>query len=279
MVQYNRPISSREFKLMLNTNSFINRKEGIRKFSEILQFQLRNQNGEFEGEDDIEEKKRLTSYLDTNKYDLNAKKFLFRIREEKEINEYNVTLKCRHPDRYVSALHDLSSPRKNMETKFEEDIISPFVSKFSLSAEYQDKRKPKIDTIGELRSLFPGLDGLDNIHSTERLKKVNDFEAVEVSCEIGKIIFENKKKKDINTYLNVWYVSSEENTPVIIEFTYKYGAKAEDPHTESNGMLLEEFPRSLVRDGDKLYMSLQEHRIVDLDVAKTKTEYAYQYKK
>jgi hypothetical protein len=48
---------------------------------------------------------------------------------------------------------------------------------------------------------------------------------------------------------------------VIIEFTYNYNAK--DPDTNSNEMLLEEFPRSLVREGDELYMSLQEHRIVD----------------
>jgi hypothetical protein len=64
--------------------------------------------------------------------------------------------------------------------------------------------------------LFPGLNELNDIPSTEGLKKVNDFEAIEVSCKIGKIIFENKK--DINAYLNLWYVSSEENTPVIIEF-------------------------------------------------------------
>jgi hypothetical protein len=240
-----------------------------------LQFQIGNQNGEFEEEKDIEEKKRLTSYLDTNKFDLNAKKFLFRIREEKETNEYNVTLKCRHPDRYVSALYDLSSPMKNTKAKFEEDIISPFVSKFSISSEFQDKQNPKIKSVGELQSLFPGLNELNDIPSTEGLTKVNDFEAIEVSCKIGKIIFENKK--DINAYLNLWYVSSEENTPVIIEFTFNYSAK--DPDKKSNGMLLEEFPRSLVREGDKLYMSLQEHRIVDLDVAKTKTEYAYQYKK
>jgi uncharacterized protein YjbK len=127
MVQYNRPINSREFKLMLNTAEFVNRKEGIKKLSDILQFQIRNQNGEFQDEG-IEEKKRLTWYMDTSRYDLNAKKFLFRIREEKETNEYNVTLKCIHHDRYVSALYDLSSPIKNMKTKFEEDIISPFVS-------------------------------------------------------------------------------------------------------------------------------------------------------
>jgi uncharacterized protein YjbK len=115
---------------MLNTTAFINRQEGIKKFSNILQFQIGNQNGEFEEEKDIEEKKRLTSYLDTSKFDLNAKKFLFSIREEKETNEYNVTLNCRHPDRYVSALYDLSSPMENTEAKFEEDIISPFVKVF-----------------------------------------------------------------------------------------------------------------------------------------------------
>jgi hypothetical protein len=272
--QYNRPINSREFKLMLDTTAFINRNEGIKKLSDILQFQLKNQNGEFE-ENDIEEKNRLTRYLDTSRYDLNAEKFLFRVREEKETNEYNVTLKCRHPDRYVSALYDLSSSMKNMKTKFEEDIITPFVSKFSLSAEFQDKREPKFDTIEEFRTLFPKLNGLDKVPSTESLKKVNNFEAVEISCKFGKIVFENKK--DVNAYLNLWYISNEKKVPVIVEFTYNYSAK--DPDSDSNGILLEEFPRSLVKEGDKLYLALQEHRIVDLDVAKTKTEYAYQYKK
>jgi len=149
------------------------------------------------------------------------------------------------------------------------------LSKFSISSEFQDKQNPKIKSIGELQSLFPGLNELNDTPSTEGLKKVNDFEAIEVSCKIGKIIFENKK--DINAYLNLGYVSSEENTPVIIEFTFNYSAK--DPDKKSNGMLLEEFPHSLVREGDKLYMSLQEHRIIDLDVAKTKTEYVHQYKK
>lgn len=274
VTQYNRPINSREFKLMLNTTAFINRNEGIKKLSNILQFQLKNQNGEFE-ENDIEEKNRLTRYLDTSRYDLDAKKFLFRVREEKETNGYNVTLKCRHPDRYVSALYDLSSSMKNMKTKFEEDIITPFVSKFSLSAEFQDKREPKFDTIEEFRTLFPKLNGLDKVPSTESLKKVNNFEAVEVSCKIGKIVFENKK--DVNAYLNLWYISNEEKVPVIVEFTYNYSAKDRD--SDSNGILLEEFPRSLVKEGDKLYLALQEQRIVDLDVAKTKTEYAYQYKK
>ena len=57
---------------MLNTAEFVNRKEGIKKLSDILQFQIRNQNGEFQDEG-IEEKKRLTWYMDTSRHDLNAK--------------------------------------------------------------------------------------------------------------------------------------------------------------------------------------------------------------
>jgi hypothetical protein len=59
---------------------------------------------------------------------------------------------------------------KNTKAKFEEDIISPFVSKFSISSEFQDKQNPKINTIGELQSLFPGLNELNDIPSTEGLK-------------------------------------------------------------------------------------------------------------
>jgi hypothetical protein len=58
-------------------------------------------------------------------------------------------LKCRHKDRYISANYDLTSSIKNeYVVKFEEDIIAPYVSKFSMSAKYKDKEKPEIHNIG-----------------------------------------------------------------------------------------------------------------------------------
>src|SRR5215467_178045 len=107
LARSNRPINSREFKLMLKTSEFADRKLGIKSVSEILCSQMEHQNGKFK--EDIQEKKRRTWYLDTESYDLNMNKFLFRIRKEEETSEYNVTLKCRHPDRYMSAQHDLSN--------------------------------------------------------------------------------------------------------------------------------------------------------------------------
>lgn len=73
-----------------------------------------------------------------------------RVREDKESNKYTVTLKCRHPDRYISAAYDLSGPT-NHKIKFEEDIIAPFVTKFSISAEFNVDREPQINSLEDLK--------------------------------------------------------------------------------------------------------------------------------
>ena len=49
------------------------------------------------------------------------KKFLLRIRKEKESEIYDVTLKCRHPERYVSALYESSRPG-DAETEIRESL-------------------------------------------------------------------------------------------------------------------------------------------------------------
>jgi hypothetical protein len=83
---------------------------------------------------------------------------------------------------------------KGSKLKFEEDIIAPYVSKFSMSAQYKDNENPEINTIDKLISIFPGL----NNHGLKegKLKKVNDFEAKEISCKIGKIPFDNDNSKE-----------------------------------------------------------------------------------
>jgi hypothetical protein len=269
MAHSNRPMTSREFKIMLVPNEFIDRKAGIHKVTNVIDSLIEKQGGSFKNE--VEEKKRRTWYLDTDAHELNDNKFLFRIREEKKTDEYGITLKCRHPDRYISASHDLTSSRKDVKMKFEEDVVTPFISKFSLSATLKEVQKPEFGTFKELLSVFPGL-SLD-IGAEESLNKVNNFEAIEVACEIGKIIFAGEKS--VKSYLNLWYIPTEEKPPRIVEFTFDYGAKETD---DPKGVLLEEFPHSLVREADAFYISFQDNNIVDHDSEKTKTEYAYQYK-
>jgi hypothetical protein len=131
---------------------------------------------------------------------------LFRIR--KEPDEYDITLKCRHHDRYIAASYDLSSPIKKLkETKFEEDITSPFQSKFSLSSKFEAEQDPELNTFQELESILPVLKNL-GIPSGESLKKVNEFEAREFSYKLGKIVFADRNK--VNIEINFWYPLSDE---------------------------------------------------------------------
>jgi hypothetical protein len=139
----NRPLTSREFKIMLDTNRFMDRKKGTKEISNIIETLIEKQGGKFK--EDVEEKERKTWYLDTNTYELYCNNnILLRIRKEKKSDEYDVTLKCRHPDRYISASHDLSSSVKGIEYKFEEDVITPFISKFSHSASLKGEQKPDL---------------------------------------------------------------------------------------------------------------------------------------
>jgi hypothetical protein len=130
------------------------------------------------------------------------------------------------------------------------------VSKFSISAKYKDKEKPEIDTIGELKSIFPGLHN----HGLKegKLKKVNGFEAKEISCKIGKILFDNNSQDEeednhINTDLDLWYLPNDERIPLIVEFTFDYGVKKRKNDKDADKLLMEEFPLSLVQGAYKFY--------------------------
>jgi uncharacterized protein YjbK len=110
----NKPLDSRELKLILDPKRFQDLNSGIDKFQQIVKSEMDSLGGTFEKEKDIKMKQRRTWYLDTENFELKSKNFFFRIRkeEDEEDNEYDVTLKCRHEDRYISADYDLTSSIK-----------------------------------------------------------------------------------------------------------------------------------------------------------------------
>lgn len=284
MVYANRPLTGREYKLMLNTNEFKERDEGIKNFLDLIESRIKLLNSgqgreeEIRFEEKVKEKKRTVWYMDTKNFELNANKFLLRVRREND-EEYITDLKSRNPDRYISASYDFSSTTKDdIKIKFEEDIISPFVSKFSLSASFKTQKEPRLESFNEIRSIFPGLNSL-NIDGDKKVKKVNDFEAKEISYSVGKIISSEGSTDD--TSLNFWYLPDEgkKATPLIVEFAYDYAATQDsNDSTGSAGKLsLEQFPVSFVILVNSLFYDLQKGRFVDLNTTRTKTEYAYQY--
>ena len=295
MAHSNRPLTSREFKIMLQTDHFTDRKKGIKEISTVTESLIEKQGAKFEATNDYDEVERRTWFLDTNAYELYCdKKFLLRIRKKKGSGVYDVTLKCRHPDRYVCALYDLSVAedaetkfKNDFETKFEEDIITgkmtdgsvTSISKFSLSATLEDTEiLPDFKKIKDIVSIFPNLE-LGGIGSNEPLTIVNNFKATEISSKIGAITFADDDM-DVVPELNLWYSPTDNEKPLIIEFTFRCKAKKQDKDKDKdNEMFLEKYPKKLVLGVTKFYESLQKcNNIIDLDTTKTKTDYVYQKK-
>ena len=168
-------------------------------------------------------------------------------------------------------------PKKKVKNKFEEDIIEPFASNFSLSATFETKDEPDIESFGELTSIFPGLSVL-NIDAGMILSKVNNFEAREFSCQLGKVEFGTEGSTH-DMSLEFWYLPGEakNESPIIVEFTFDYDAA--EPGSLDNskkGSLLEEFPISVVSKANAFYHLMQEIKYFrGSQTAKTKTQFAY----
>ena len=234
-------LDSREFKLILKPKIFQDLNEGIKKVQKIIDKEVEMLNGKFIPDSDLKQKFRRTYYLDTPNFRLKSKNFFLRVREDKESNKYDITLKCRHPDRYISASYDLSSSMKKSTIKFEEDIIAPHVSKFSISVNFEENQEPEINNLEKLKTIFPGLHTQDLGDGI--LEKVNKFEAKEISVKLGKISYNNNKDgedddDEIKTFLNLWYSpKNNKGKPVIVEFTYDYDAikKKEEGKEQNKG--------------------------------------------
>ena len=257
---------------MFNPSEFLDLHMGMNTAGKVIRRLVKDQGGVFN--EDGKHKKRKVWYLDTRKDEIKNNNFLLRVREEKE-DDYKITLKNRHSDRYMAALYDLSKPLKtnNMkldEFKFEEDIMPKFVSKFSASADLRTNDKPKLYTFEDILSLYPNLSDL-GIASEDKLVKVNEFQVKEISCDLGNLVFGNDNNK-AKLQLSLWYLSDK--SPAIVEFDIDLNAKI---FSFDGSEILEEFPSSLLIEIHKFYMALQDEEIVDRTSPSTKTDYAYRF--
>jgi hypothetical protein len=290
--QFNLPLNSKELKIILKSDKLTDIIKDKENVLNIIKSQIQKQEGIFDDTTQDEDHRKVW-YLDTKKFEINKdNNFLLRIRKEFKkdgtLKGYDVNFKNRNDDKHETLKHDLSHPikssnfnYKDFEFKFEEDIITPFHSKFSVSTkfEFNKQQEPKIDTWQEILNVFPNLDL--GILSTESLLRVNGFMAKEFSYELGQIIFKDGNKA--KTEISVWYESNEEDEdfslqsiknkiPVIVEFDI--GIEAKESSVD-NTTLSDQFPSSFLEKIKTFYMALQKNDIVDLSAKKTKTEFAY----
>ena len=267
----NKPITSREYKLILNADRFKDRQQGTEAFWELIECLVEKLGGKAGKK--AKEEERQTYYLDTVGLALYQQGFILRVREEQP-DVSKITLKYRHTDRYLSASQDLFSTDEKNKYKFEEDILANASSKFSHSVSIK-KKKPwsvenEIKTIDDVIKLFPGLKVLDSCNNA-KIRIVNDFKAHEIAYELGYIDFDQGQTK-IKAVLNFWYLDKKERFPLIVEFSFGYDAL-------TNGAVpnqLEQFSIEIVEKTHLLFKTLNKQVGWVSELAMTKTSYAYQ---
>lgn len=248
MSEMNFPVTSREFKLMLNVDRFQDRAAGAAAFWELVEFiVVKKEGGQIIKKQD-EEESRITSYLDTPGARLRQHGLILRLREE-SATKINTNLKYRSPDHYLSALRDVSSPKAD-ENKFEEDILPPHASKYSKSTRVKFKADPAIKSVGDVVALFPGVKSLAIPEETP-IETLNGFKAHEVARKIGQFSFGGP---EIKAALSFWYLLGVPNElPIVGEFSFDYEA------APTGAGELEQFHPATVDGVNRFYNSLQGH--------------------
>ena len=285
MTPTNRPITSREYKLMLNTERFRDRKAAASLFWKLLTFLVENQGNtvipDAADPDKDTEKRRTTWYLDTPGYELQRANVTLRVREEVDAKKsYTITLKYRAPDRYTAAGCDVTCTQevKDDDVKFEEDVVPPFVSKFSNSVSFKSKELPGLETIADLVDLFPGLRQI-GMTITTPLAVVNGFRAHEVQHYLGKLKVDKLPTARgaglpdfvVKVALNHWYLRADENDyPLVTEFSFSCDANAvEADH-------LEQFPPTVIAGANRLFRDVQNQAGWLAPFGSTKTAYVFE---
>ena len=246
----NHPVTSREYKLMLNMDRFKDREQASQEFLSLLDFLVKKERGSVV-EKQNEEERRQTSYLDTLEGALHQQGFALRLREEANAADgFQINLKYRAPDRYISAAQDLSSTQEG-KTKFEEDILPPFISKFSHSTSVKTDTAPELGNMNKVMALFPGLRELD-IDENTPVETVNDFKVLEVDRNLCKLKF--GEEPIIKASLSFWYLTGEEDEwPLVGEFSFDYDVLDSEADREK----LEMYPHRVVEGANRLFNALQ----------------------
>lgn len=239
-------IISREYKVMLKKELFVGAEEKLLEqaknfwldFKELIKDIVFDTDGSL----DKIKKQRIIRFYDSADHYLRASGYVFRERvginlKTDEKGKREVTLKFRHPDRYVSQDRDMSAANTDSgKTKFEEDIKLPFRSLYSFSTKQPISDSKSLNKFNDINELYPDLENrLKPYQGNTAIEVVNNLTAIEKV--IGKADFQigDTPKVEAECALVVWYenVGKEDridinNTPVVVEFSFKYENEKEE---------------------------------------------------
>ncbi|MFA0813926.1 hypothetical protein [Microbulbifer epialgicus] len=227
-------VVSREYKVMLKVNRFVGSEVSLRSqasfFWNEFKGSIKDLVFDTDGQLDEIENRRLVKFYDSDHQVLKKHNYSFRERVDLNTNSREVTLKFRHPDRYISQDRDMRAAyEKDVKTKFEEDIKPPFLKLYSFSSAQPISNTKIINKINDPEGLFPNLgEQLDNTEGSELISVVGDFTAKEIVVSGGDFQIGKVPKVEAECALIVWYDGiGQTEIPAVVEFSFRYKDKKE----------------------------------------------------
>ena len=233
-------VISREYKVMLNKECFVGSQADLLEqaglFWNAFKDSIQDIVIDTDGTLNKVEKQRTVRFYDSADRRLRKNDYVFRERVDLSSGEREVTLKFRHPDRYISQDRDMAAANsKDGKTKFEEDIKLPFLKLYSFSTKQPIPEDKNLNKLNDPGRLFPDLqERLKSYQEDEPITKVGDFTARELVIEGAEFKIKKNPEVEAECALIAWYdEAGEEDKPVVVEFSFKYENEQEEYDGES----------------------------------------------
>jgi hypothetical protein len=233
-------VISREYKLVLKAENFTGAEKNLVKKTHTFWTNCRKiikpVTGVITGDLNKISAQREIRFYDTANLTMHGMDYIFRERKNLLKDEKEVTLKFRHPDRYISQDRDMLSRKIGKgETKFEEDIKAPFLKLYSFSSTQPVEDDQAFTKLKHIVKLYPGLKSqLTSGIEEEKIFLVNELAVREVVITGTEIIIGDDPAGKAECALIVWYDSKVFGIdPLIVEFSFRYGNKKEKYSTET----------------------------------------------
>jgi hypothetical protein len=170
-------------------------------------------------------KERAITFYDTPDRYLQARSYIFRERVDIKTNAREVTLKFRHPDRFIAEDRDIAAAYVGTaKTKFEEDIKLPFVQFYSLSTTQRMSASRHLSTLKNINKLHPGLRRqLKPFDGNKAIEAVQGFIAEEVVITGANVQIGCRRNIIAECAMIVWREREKrKGKPVVVEFSFRY---------------------------------------------------------
>jgi hypothetical protein len=172
------------------------------------------------------QERRLIRFHDTADHCLRRNDYVFRERIDETTGQREVTLKFRHPDRYLAASRDLTpASSRDARTKFEEDIKAPFHGLYSHSTKQPIGGNKDLNRLKDPGRLFPGLPKqLDHYDDDETIGPVGALTIRELVLTGAHFRIGKSPGSQAECALIVWYdAAGDRQRPEVVEFSFRYG--------------------------------------------------------